>query len=107
MMTDGQAQLQMNNRDKGATGITFINQRLSGEVFSVSLLTGSSSNNNKLTTTMLISDPMVPSLKRLETCVRKASEQNINILLASCCSGRDSRILFQWHPRRMFILAEI
>lgn len=35
------------------------------------LLTGSSSNSSKLTTTMLISVPMVPSLKRLETCRRK------------------------------------
>lgn len=31
-------------------------------------LTGSCSSNNRLTTTMLMSVPMVPSLKRLETC---------------------------------------
>lgn len=31
-------------------------------------LTGSCSSNNRLTTTMLMSVPIVPSLKRLETC---------------------------------------
>lgn len=34
----------------------------------VNQLTGSCSRSNKLTTTMLMSVPMVPSLKRLETC---------------------------------------
>lgn len=34
----------------------------------VNQLTGSCSSSNKLTTTMLMSVPMVPSLKRLETC---------------------------------------
>lgn len=35
---------------------------------SLNPLTGSCSSSNKLTTTMLMSVPMVPSLKRLETC---------------------------------------
>lgn len=45
-----------------------------------SLLTGSCSNSNKLTTTMLISVPIVPSLKRLETYKRV---ENLLLLITS------------------------
>lgn len=42
----------------------------------INQLTGSCSSSNKLTTTMLMSVPMVPSLKRLETC--EGEEDSLN-----------------------------
>lgn len=81
-MTDGQAQLPKTDTTEWEGSPLMTSE---GQVRCF-LLTGSSSNSNKPTTTMLISVPMVPSLKRLETCRRK-------IYSPAVVQVRDSEIL--------------